>query len=59
MNFQTGSKRDGVILTEGVIGALRKSSFKILKELDFPFDYSHEIPFGSIGKPGECCLSHL
>lgn len=38
-------KKDIVIPTEGVIRALGKSSLKILKELDFPFEYSHQIPF--------------
>lgn len=38
-------KKDSVIPTEGVIRALGKSSSKILKELDFPFDYSHQTPF--------------
>lgn len=38
-------KRDIVIPTEGVIKALGKSSLKILQELDFPFEYSHQTPF--------------
>lgn len=38
-------KRDIVIPTQGVIRALGESSLNILKELDFPFDYSHQIPF--------------
>lgn len=38
-------KKDIVIPTGGVIRALGKSSLKILKEFDFPFDYSHQIPF--------------
>ena len=38
-------KRDIVIPTEGVVRALGKSSLKILKELDFPFEYSHQVPF--------------
>jgi len=38
-------KKDIVIPTEGVVRALGKSSLKILKELDFPFEYSHQIPF--------------
>lgn len=38
-------KRDIVIPTEGVIRALGKSSHKILQELDFPFEYSHQTPF--------------
>lgn len=31
--------------TNGVIKALGKASDKILEELDFPFSYSHQIPF--------------
>ena len=38
-------KRDIVIPTEGIIRALGKSSRKILQELDFPFEYSHQTPF--------------
>jgi len=38
-------KKDIVIPTEGVVRALGKSSIKMLKELDFPFEYSHQIPF--------------
>ena len=38
-------KRDIVIPTEGVVRALGKSSLKMLKELDFPFEYSHQVPF--------------
>lgn len=38
-------KKDIVIPTEGVVRALGKSSLKILQELDFPFHYSHQVPF--------------
>ncbi|NDV80630.1 DUF6051 family protein [Bacteroides sp. 51] len=38
-------KRDVVIPTKGVIKALGESSRKILQELDFPFEYSHQTPF--------------
>ena len=31
--------------TTGVIKALGKASDKILEEIDFPFQYSHQIPF--------------
>jgi len=46
-------KRDIVIPTEGVVRALGKSSLKILKELDFPFEYSHQIPFPHHLKEGK------
>lgn len=38
-------KKDIVMPTAGVIKALGKASDKILEELDFPFPYSHQIPF--------------
>ena len=38
-------KKDIVMPTGGVIKALGKASGKILEELDFPFAYSHQIPF--------------
>ena len=38
-------KKDVVMPTGGVIKALGKASGKILEELDFPFPYSHQIPF--------------
>lgn len=38
-------KKDIVMPTHGVIKALGKASGKILEELDFPFAYSHQIPF--------------
>lgn len=38
-------KRDIVIPTGGVVSALGKSAHEILREIDFPFDYSHQIPF--------------
>lgn len=38
-------KKDVVMPTNGVIKALGKASDKILEELDFPFSYSHQIPF--------------
>lgn len=38
-------KKDLVVPTEGVIKAFGRSSLNILKELDFPFDYSHQKPF--------------
>lgn len=38
-------KKDIVMPTTGVIKALGKASDKILEEIDFPFPYSHQIPF--------------
>ena len=38
-------KKDIVMPTEGVIKALGKISNKILEEIDFPFQYSHQMPF--------------
>lgn len=38
-------KKDSVMPTGGIIKALGKASGKILEELDFPFPYSHQIPF--------------
>ena len=38
-------KKDSVMPTQGIIKALGKTSEKVLKELDFPFPYSHQIPF--------------
>ena len=38
-------KKDIVMPTNGVIKALGKISNKILEEIDFPFQYSHQVPF--------------
>lgn len=38
-------KKDIVMPTQGVKHALGKVSEKILEELDFPFEYSHQVPF--------------
>lgn len=38
-------KKDIVMPTGGVIKALGKISSKILEEIDFPFQYSHQMPF--------------
>lgn len=38
-------KKDVVMPTYGIIHALGKASEKILKELDFPFLYTHQSPF--------------
>lgn len=43
-------KKDVVIPTNGIIKALGKASGKILKELDFPFTYSHQRPFPTQNK---------
>lgn len=38
-------KKDSVMPTQGIVKALGKMSGKILKEMDFPYPYSHQIPF--------------
>lgn len=38
-------KKDIVMPTSGIIKALGKASDKILEEMDFPFPYSHQLPF--------------
>lgn len=38
-------RKDTVMPTQGIIKALGKASDQILKELDFPFTYSHQKPF--------------
>ena len=38
-------KKDIVMPTNGIIKALGKVSNKILEEVDFPFQYSHQVPF--------------
>jgi pimeloyl-ACP methyl ester carboxylesterase len=38
-------KKDVVMPTQGIVKALGKASQKILEELDFPFPYSHQVPF--------------
>ena len=38
-------KKDIVMPTRGIIKALGQTSGKILKELDFPYPYSHQLPF--------------
>jgi hypothetical protein len=44
-------KKDIVMPTQGIINALgKKCADVVLKELDFPFDYSHQIPFPSNNK---------
>ncbi|MDD4661024.1 MAG: DUF6051 family protein [Massilibacteroides sp.] len=42
-------KHDVVMPTAGIISALGEASGKILKELDFPFPYSHQVPFPTTG----------
>lgn len=43
-------KKDSVIPTAGIKLALGKIWKECLTEIDFPFNYSHEIPFPAIGK---------
>jgi pimeloyl-ACP methyl ester carboxylesterase len=40
-------RHDTVVPTGGIIKALGVAAGKILRELDFPFPYSHQIPFPS------------
>ncbi len=42
-------KGDKVIPTSGIKSALGKEHLNCLEELDFPFEYSHEIPFPADG----------
>jgi pimeloyl-ACP methyl ester carboxylesterase len=50
-------KNDTVIPTTGVASALGGVSSKILEELDFPFEYSHQNPFPLTGKVNKELLS--
>ncbi len=50
-------KNDVVIPTEGISSALGGISSKILEELDFPFEYSHQNPFPMTGKMDKELLS--
>lgn len=43
-------KKDIVMPTNGIISALGEASGKILKEFDFPFPYSHQVPFPMTGR---------
>ncbi|WP_085536924.1 DUF6051 family protein [Massilibacteroides vaginae] len=43
-------KNDIVMPTAGIISALGEVSAKIVKEFDFPFAYSHQVPFPVTGK---------
>jgi len=42
-------KQDTVIPTNGIKSALGTDQLRCLEELDFPFNYSHEIPFPEAG----------
>ncbi|MFA6334374.1 MAG: DUF6051 family protein [Bacteroidales bacterium] len=42
-------KKDKVIPTNGIKSALGIEHYNCLEELDFPFEYSHEIPFPADG----------
>jgi len=42
-------KKDRVIPTTGIMSALGKEHSSCLEEYDFPFEYSHEIPFPADG----------
>lgn len=43
-------KKDRVIPTEGIIAAMGEEYKKCLQEMDFPFPYSHENPFGPLAQ---------
>lgn len=43
-------KNDVVMPTTGIISALGAASGKILREFDYPFPYSHQVPFPLTGK---------
>lgn len=42
-------KKDTVIPTSGIKSALGAEQLQCLEELDFPFNYSHEVPFPEVG----------
>lgn len=50
-------KNDVVMPTAGIMSALGSASGKILKELDFPFPYSHQVPFPMTGKADPTLVS--
>lgn len=50
-------KKDIVMPTQGIIKALGKASDKILEEIDFPFQYSHQRPFPFRSKTEPALLS--
>ena len=52
-------KKDLVIPTMGIIRALGKSSGEILQEVDFPFPYTHQIPFPTKTDPEQLNGSFL
>ncbi|MDD4639206.1 MAG: DUF6051 family protein, partial [Bacteroidales bacterium] len=43
-------KKDKVVPTEGIIAAMGEEHKKCLLEMDFPFSYSHENPFGPLAQ---------
>lgn len=51
-------KKDVVMPTAGIISALGEASGKILRELDFPFPYSHQVPFPTTGKVDPELIRH-
>ncbi len=51
-------KQDTVIPTTGIFSALGEASHKILKEMDFPFFYSHQVPFPIRGKVDPIEVNH-
>lgn len=51
-------KNDVVIPSSGIRNAMGSIWKSCLKELDFPFKYSHQAPFPTIGKGGSCELDY-
>ncbi len=52
-----GLRKDQVMPIHGIQNALGNSSSKILEELDFPFDYSHQVPFPYRSKTDKTLLN--
>ncbi len=50
-------KKDKVMPTLGVVKALGNISDKILEEMDFPFSYSHQVPFPFRNKSNQTLIN--
>jgi pimeloyl-ACP methyl ester carboxylesterase len=50
-------KKDIVIPTAGIIRAIGNASSRILEELDFPFPYTHQVPFPASPKTEATLIS--
>jgi hypothetical protein len=51
-------RKDSVIPTIGVKKACGSHAGVILEELDFPYPYTHQIPFPTIGKVSDSAVNH-